>query len=448
MTTWSSGAITFAEGYPIASSIPAMEIGVGILGGGTVGGELARRLLEDREAILAKSGIDLRLRVVAVREVGKPRLFPSRYVVDRPDLVVSHPEVDLVVELMGGVDPAREMVLSALDLGKPVITANKELLSLHGPELFARAATKGVSLLFEAAVGGGIPLIRPLSESLAGERIERVMGIVNGTTNFILTAMDSEGIPYQEALADAQRLGYAEADPTADVSGSDAAAKAAILAGLAFGRWVGIDRVHTEGIADLASQDLGFARQLGYTIKLLAVAESSPQGPAVRVHPALVPADHPLALIRGANNGVFLEGPAIGELLFLGPGAGGKPTATAVLGDVILASREFLAGTKVAPRVRFGNGEVRDFSEVETQWYLRLEVRDRPGVLAQIAAVFGIHQVSIMSVWQDGRGDYATLLLVTHHARETNHRAAVKDLEALGVVRQVAATIRVVGAGP
>ena len=260
--------------------------------------------------------------------------------------------------------------------------------------------------------------------------------------------MDSEGIPYQEALADAQRLGYAEADPTADVSGSDAAAKAAILAGLAFGRWVGIDRVHTEGIADLASQDLGFARQLGYTIKLLAVAESSPQGPAVRVHPALVPADHPLALIRGANNGVFLEGPAIGELLFLGPGAGGKPTATAVLGDVILASREFLAGTKVAPRVRFGNGEVRDFSEVETQWYLRLEVRDRPGVLAQIAAVFGIHQVSIMSVWQDGRGDYATLLLVTHHARETNHRAAVKDLEALGVVRQVAATIRVVGAGP
>ena len=448
MTTWSSGAITFAEGYLIASSIPAMEIGVGILGGGTVGGELARRLLEDREAILAKSGIDLRLRAVAVREVGKPRLFPSRYVVDRPDLVVSHPEVDLVVELMGGVDPAREMVLSALDLGKPVITANKELLSLHGPELFARAAAKGVSLLFEAAVGGGIPLIRPLSESLAGERIERVMGIVNGTTNFILTAMDSEGIPYQEALADAQRRGYAEADPTADVSGSDAAAKAAILAGLAFGRWVGIDRVHTEGIADLASEDLGFARQLGYTIKLLAVAESSPQGPAVRVHPALVPADHPLALIRGANNGVFLEAPAIGELLFLGPGAGGKPTATAVLGDVILASREFLAGTKVAPRVRLGNGEVRDFSEVETQWYLRLEVRDRPGVLAQIAAVFGIHQVSIMSVWQDGRGDYATLLLVTHHARETNHRAAVKDLEALGVVRQVAATIRVVGAGP
>ncbi len=425
-----------------------MEIGVGILGGGTVGGELARRLLEDREAILAKSGIDLRLRGVAVRELDKPRLFPSRYVVDRTDLLVSLPGVDLVVELMGGVDPARELVLSALDLGKPVITANKELLSLHGPELFARAAAKGVSLLFEAAVGGGIPLIRPLSESLAGEKIERVMGIVNGTTNFILTAMDTRGISYQEALAEAQRLGYAEADPTADVSGSDAAAKAAILAGLAFGRWVSIDRVHREGITDLSTQDLGFARQLGYHIKLLAVADTSPHGPAVRVHPALVPSNHPLAMIRGANNGVFLEGPSIGELLFLGPGAGGRPTATAVLGDVILASREFLAGTKVTPRVRFGDGALQDFSEVETKWYLRLEVKDAPGVLAQIATVFGTHQVSIMSVWQEGRGDHATLLLITHHARETNHRASVRDLKRLEVVRQVAATIRVIGTGP
>ena len=425
-----------------------MEIGIGILGGGTVGGELARRLLEDREAILAKSGIDLRLRGVAVRELDKARAFPSRYVVNGADHLVSLPEVDLVVELMGGVDPARELVLSALDLGKPVITANKELLSLHGPDLLARAAAKGVSLLFEAAVGGGIPLIRPLSESLAGEKIERVMGIVNGTTNFILTAMDTEGISYQEALAEAQRLGYAEADPTADVSGSDAAAKAAILAGLAFGRWVSIDRVHREGITDLATQDLEFAQQLGYHIKLLAVADTSPRGPAVRVHPALVPTGHPLALIRGANNGVFLEGPSIGELLFLGPGAGGKPTATAVLGDVILASREFLAGTKVTPRVRFGNGAVRDFSEVETQWYLRLEVKDAPGVLARIAAVFGDHQVSIMSVWQEGRGDHATLLLITHHAQETNHRAAVAELDGLEVVRQVAATIRVIGASP
>lgn len=425
-----------------------MEIGVGLLGGGIVGGELAKRLLEDHDAILAKSGIDLRLRGVAVRELDKPRLFPSRYIVDRPDHLVSMPGVDLVVELMGGVDPARELLLAALDLGKPVITANKELLSLHGPQLFARAADKGVSLLFEAAVGGGIPLIRPLSESLAGERIERVTGIVNGTTNFILTAMDTDGIPYPEALAEAQRLGYAEADPRADVSGGDAAAKAAILAGLAFGQWVNIHRVHREGITGISTLDMRFARQLGYCVKLLAVADISAQGPAVRVHPALVPTDHPLALIRGANNGVFLEGPSIGELLFLGPGAGGRPTATAVLGDVILASREFLAGTKVAPRVRLGNGSVRDFSEVETQWYLRLEVKDAPGVLAQIATVFGTHQVSIRSVWQEGRGDDATLLLITHNAREDDHRAAAGDLDKLEVVRQVAATIRVIGTGP
>jgi len=423
-----------------------MEIGVGILGGGTVGGELAKRLLEDHDAILAKSGIDLRLRGVAVRQPHKPRPFPSRYVVDRPDALITLPGVDLVVELMGGVNPARQLVLGALDLAKPVITANKELLSLHGPELFARAAAKGVSLLFEAAVGGGIPLIRPLSESLAGEKIERVTGIVNGTTNYILSAMDSDGIAYPRALEEAQQLGYAEADPTADVSGGDAAAKAAILAGLAFGRWVDIERVHREGITDLSTIDLGFARQLGYCVKLLAVADVSPSGPAVRVHPALVPSGHPLALIRGANNGVFLEGPSIGELLFLGPGAGGRPTATAVLGDIILASREFLAGTKVTPRVRFENGGIRDFAEIQTQWYLRLEVKDAPGVLAQIAAVFGDHGVSIMSVWQEGRGDDATLLLITHHAREERHRTAARDLEKLEVVRQVAATIRVIGA--
>lgn len=423
-----------------------MEIGVGILGGGTVGGELARRLLEDRQAILAKSGIDLRLRGVAVRRLGAPRPFPSPMAVDRPGRLVSRPEVDLVVELMGGVEPARQLVLAALDLGKPVITANKELLSLHGPELFARAADKGVSLLFEAAVGGGIPLIRPLSESLAGEKIERVTGIVNGTTNYILSAMEADGIAYRKALEEAQHLGYAEADPTADVSGGDAAAKAAILAGLAFGQWVDINRVHREGITELSTVDLDFARQLGYCVKLLAVADATSHGPAVRVHPALVPSGHPLALIRGANNGVFLEGPSIGELLFLGPGAGGRPTATAVLGDVILASREFLAGTKVAPRVRFGNGAIRDFSEVRTQWYLRLEVKDAPGVLAQIAAVFGRHRVSIRSVWQEGRGDDATLLLITHHARERRHQAAAADLGKLEVVGQVAATIRVIGA--
>jgi homoserine dehydrogenase len=420
-----------------------MSIGIGILGGGVVGGSLARRLLSDREVIAQKTGLDLELIKVAVRDVKKERLFPAEYATSRVEEVVDDPDVSLVVELMGGLEPARSLVLRALDSGKPVVTANKELVAADGPVLFDRAAAKGVSLLFEAAVGGGIPLIRPLMESLAGERLTRVSGIVNGTTNYILTAMDEHGVAYADALAAAQQLGFAEADPTADVGGGDAAAKAAILGGLAFGVWVGSDRVYREGIAGIDTRDLVFARQLGYVIKLLAVAEVSNGGVVVRVHPALVPRNHPLASIRGATNAVFIEGPAIGELLFAGPGAGGEPTATAVLGDVIDASRELLAGTQVAPRIRFGDGTVGEFSSVATRWYLRLEVVDAPGVLAQIAAVFGESRVSIASVWQEGRGEDATLILVTHEAKESDHRTAMDRLATLPVVEQVAAAIRV-----
>lgn len=425
-----------------------MSVGIGILGGGTVGGTLARKLLEDRDVILAKSGIDLELVRVAVRDASKARLFPSEYLTVKPEDVVDDPSVSLVVELMGGLEPAGDLVRRALLAGKPVVTANKELMAAEGLELIATAADRGVSLLFEAAVGGGIPLIRPLSESLAGERITRVLGIVNGTTNFILSSMDSAGRTYEEALAEAQRLGYAEADPTADVGGGDAAAKAAILSGLAFGVWVGGEQVYREGIDRIQSVDVEYAGRLGYCLKLLAVAESSPVGVAVRVHPALVPLDHPLASVRGAHNAVFVEGPSVGDLLFMGPGAGGDPTATAVLGDVIDAGRELLAGAQVAPRIRFGEGRIVDFRDVLTKWYLRLEVADAPGVLARIAGVFGDHDVSIMSVWQEGRGDEATLLLVTHDARERDHRAAVADLERLDVVDRVAATIRVVSPEP
>lgn len=426
-----------------------MRVGVGILGGGTVGGTLARKLLEDHEVIAAKSGIELELVRVAVRDPSKPRAFPAEYGSTDPIEVVDDPRVQLVVELMGGLEPARELVLRALGAGKPVVTANKELVAADGPALFERAADQGVSLLFEAAVGGGIPLIRPLSESLAGERISSVLGIVNGTTNFILSSMENEGSTYAEALAEAQRLGFAEADPTADVGGGDAAAKAAILAGLAFGTWVGSDRVYREGIEGIQVEDIAWARELGYTVKLLAVAEGTAGGGvAVRVHPAFVPLEHPLANVRGANNAVFVEGPALGELLFMGPGAGGDPTATAVLGDVIDAARELLSGTQVAPRIRFAGGEVVDFAEVPTKWYLRLEVADAPGVLAAIAGAFGEQDVSLMSVWQEGRGDRATLLLVTHDAAERNHRAAVEALQRLDVVKQVAATIRVVSPEP
>ena len=326
-----------------------------------------------------------------------------------------------------------------------MVTANKELVAADGPELFAEAASHGVSLLFEAAVGGGIPLIRPLSESLAGERLTRVLGIVNGTTNFILSAMESQGRDYEDVLAEAQRLGYAEADPTADVGGGDAAAKSAILAGLAFGVWVGGDRVYREGITAVRSEDIAFGKSLGYCIKLLGVAEDTDKGVAVRVHPAMVPLEHPLSSVRGAHNAVFVEGPALGELLFMGPGAGGDPTATAVLGDVIDAARELLAGTQVVPRIQFGEGRIADFADVVSQWYVRLEVFDAPGVLAQIAGVLGDHDVSIRSVWQEGRGGAATLILVTHEAVEANQRAAVDAIGDLDVVKQVAATIRVIG---
>src|SRR5690606_15797598 len=308
-----------------------MPVGIGILGGGIVGGSLAHKLLGERDNIQAKTGLDLKLVRVAVRDISKGRPFPAEYVTDRPEDVVNDPEVGLVVELMGGMEPARSLVLAALEAGKPVVTANKQLVAAEGPALFERAAANGVSLLFEAAVGGGIPIIRPLAESLAGERLTSVMGIVNGTTNFILTEMTEKGLAYSDVLSEAQRLGYAEADPTADVSGADAAAKAVILAGLAFGVWVDLDRVYMEGIEHISSTDIAFAARLGYVVKLLGVAESTPDGVSVRVHPALVPDNHPLAAVRGAQNAVFVSGPALGELLFSGPGAGGDPTATAVL---------------------------------------------------------------------------------------------------------------------
>ncbi|MDX1449114.1 MAG: homoserine dehydrogenase [Acidimicrobiia bacterium] len=425
-----------------------MRVGIGILGGGTVGGTLARKLIDDQKVIASKSGIELDLVKVAVRDTAKARPFPADLVTTDAMSVVTDPEVQLVVELMGGLEPARSLVLAALEAGKPVVTANTELIAAEGPRLFQAAADAGVSLLFEAAVGGGIPLIRPLSESLAGEPLTEILGIVNGTTNYILTAMSEEGRSYAEVLSEAQSLGFAEADPTADVGGGDAAAKAAILAGLGFGVWVGSDRVYREGIDGIDVADIEAAHQLGYVVKLLAVADRSDRGVCVRVHPALVPFDHPLASIRGAYNAVFVAGPSVGELLFSGPGAGGEPTATAVLGDVIAAARELLSGTQVAPRIRFGDGHVLDFAEATTKWYLRLEVADAPGVLARIAAMFGDHDVSIMSLWQEGRGDDATLLLVTHDAREADLRAAAAGLDELEVVKQVVAAYRVISPEP
>ncbi len=422
-----------------------MKVGIGILGGGTVGGSLLQYLIDEKAAIVAKTGLELEVRRVAVRSLSKARTFtiPADLITDQPAQLVDDPAIDLVVEVMGGRDPAGDLVLRALQAGKPVVTANKELVAARGAELIQRAEEKGVSLLFEAAVGGGIPIIRPLSESLAGERITRVLGIVNGTTNYILSRMSDENLSFADALEEAQVLGFAEADPTADISGADAAAKAAILASLAFGTWISVDSVFREGIESLEPIDMRFAGDLGYLPKLLAVCEETAEGVSARVHPTLVPLDHPLASVRGAHNAVFVEGPQVGELLFMGPGAGGGPTATAVLGDVIDAARELLAEAQVAPRIRFAPGRLRDFGEIETKWYVRLEVTDAPGVLAKIAGVFGEAGVSIKSVWQEGRGDDATLLMITHDALEANQRAAVAALHSLDVVTEVAATIRV-----
>ena len=422
-------------------------IGIGLLGAGTVGGALVRRLIGESDAIAAKTGLVFDVRRIGVRTLDRVREFEVTDGLLTDDLfsVVNDPTVDIVVEVMGGLEPAGDLILAALEAGKPVISANKELISARGPELIAAAERSGVPFLFEAAVGGGIPIIRPLSETLAGETLTRVLGIVNGTTNFVLTKMADEGTAYEDALAEAQALGYAEPDPTADVSGADSAAKAAILASLAFGTWVGFDDVYYEGIQSISVEDMAFAEDFGYTIKLVAVCDRTGSGVTARVHPVMVPVEHPLASIRGATNAVFVEGPSIDSLLFAGPGAGGEPTATAVLGDVIDAARETLAGAQVAPRIRFAPGEIVPFEDVETEWYMRLMVDDKPGVLAKIASRFGESKVSIRSVWQEGVDSKASLIVVTHRAVESSQRAALESLKAIPEVLEVAAVIRVLG---
>ncbi len=422
------------------------SIGIGLLGAGTVGGALLRRLVGESEAIALKTGLTFEVRKIGVNRIGIERDFDvtEGLLTDDPFEVVNDPTVDLVVEVMGGKDPAGDLILAALEACKPVVSANKELIAARGPELIAAAERAGVPFLFEAAVGGGIPIIRPLSETLAGETLDRVLGIVNGTTNYILTQME-EGATYLNALQQATDLGYAEADPTADVSGADAAAKAAILASLAFGTWVDIASVYTEGIEDLTALDMSFAAEFGYVVKLIAVCERMDAGVNARVHPAMVPTSHPLAAIRGATNAVFVEGAAIDSLLFSGPGAGGDPTATAVLGDVIDAARETLAGAQVAPRIRFSSGDIVPFMDIPTRWYVRLQVDDQPGVLAKIAAGFGDEDVSIRSVWQEGVDEEASLIVVTHEAPESAQRAAVATLAAIPEVIEVVSVIRVLG---
>ena len=418
---------------------------VGLLGCGTVGTAVTRLLHDHREDIARRAGCRLEVSKIAVRDPSKRRevpVHPSAFTADPMD-VVDDPDIDIVCELLGGSEPAGSLILAAFDRDKPVVTANKELLSTRGRELFDASDAKGLDLYFEAAVGGGIPLVRPLKESLTAERLTSIIGIVNGTTNYVLTRMSEDGMSFAEALGEAQRLGYAEADPTADVDGHDAAAKCAILASIAFNARVVAGDVYREGIGRVTTEDIEFARRLGYVVKLLAIAELHEERVAARVHPAMIPSEHPLAAVRDAFNGVFVEGPNVGGLMFYGRGAGGEPTATAVVGDLVTVARNLLAGARGVGCTCFLERTVRPMSEMEGQYYILLRVEDRPGVLAEIASVFGRNDVSIKSVWQEGTGADAQLVFITHRAREGSFQQAVTELGGLRAVEEVRSILRV-----
>lgn len=433
-------------------------IRVGVLGCGTVGAALVALVQRQNPTIQMRTGLSLEIARVAVRDRSRARsleLATSAFT-DDAQSVVTDPSIDVIVEVMGGISPARELILAALAAGKPVVTANKALLAAHGSELFAAAETAGVDLLFEASVAGGIPFLRPLRESLLAEPVVRVMGIMNGTTNYILTRMSEAGADYAEALAEAQALGYAEADPTADVEGHDAAAKIAIVASIAFGAEVTSADVQCEGISRVTSEDISFAARHGYAVKLLAVAErfatSTGDELSARVHPCLVPNSHPLAAVRDSFNAVFVQGEAVGDLMFYGRGAGGDPTASAVLGDLVDAAVNLQSGAH-ASLGSFAPMPFRSSEQLAAAWYLSLRVDDRSGVLAAIAGVFGDHGVSIDSMEQhslagpNDAADEARIDLIIHPAAERDVKATLDALGSLDSVRSIGSTIRVLVEG-
>jgi homoserine dehydrogenase len=421
---------------------------VALLGCGTVGSEVFRLLREQATDLAARVGAPLQVAGVAVRDPLARALAAG---VD-PDLVttdamalVTRPDVDIVVEMIGGVEPARELLLAAMRTGKSVVTANKALLGSDSAVMHAAAREHGADLYYEASVAGAIPLLRPLRESLAGDAVRRVLGIVNGTTNYILDRMDSSGAEFGDALAEAQALGYAEADPTADVAGYDAAAKAAILASLAFHTRVSTADVYRQGITAVTADDIAGARVLGCVVKLLAICERTGDGISVRVHPAMISREHPLASVRGAYNAVFVEAESAGRLMFYGAGAGGGPTASAVLGDLVVVARNRVAGIRGPDAPSYAELPVLPMSEAMTRYHVALDVADRPGVLAPVAEAFARHDVSIQAVRQEGRGDDAYLVIVTHTARESALAATVAELSAMEAVRAVDSVLRVEG---
>ena len=424
---------------------------VALLGCGNVGSEVARLLVEHADDLAARIGAPIDLAGIAVRRIGRDRratrVDPALFTTDAKALV-ARADIDVVVELIGGIEPARSLVLTAMESGASVVSANKALLAEDGVALHAAAEKHGVDLYYEAAVGGAIPLLRPLRESLSGDRIRRVLGIVNGTTNFVLDKMDSAGMGFAEALEEAQAHGYAEADPTADIEGFDAAAKAAILAAIAFHSPVVAADVHREGIAEVTSADIASARDMGAVVKFLAICElaDDERSVGVRVHPAMLPRTHPLASVRGAYNAVFVESDAAGQLMFYGPGAGGAPTASAVLGDLVTVAQNRLTGNTGPGASSYADRPVRSMGQTRTRYHISLDVDDRPGVLAAVAAVFAAHGVSIETVRQRMHGpDDAELVVVTHESTDDALAATVAGLRGLPVVRDVLSVMRVEG---
>jgi len=422
-------------------------LNVALLGCGVVGSQVVRLLREQAADLAARIGAPVEVNGIAVRRLQRPRAAGIDRALLTTDAVelVSRPDTDIVIEVIGGIEPARSLLLAAMKAGKSVVTANKALLAEDGAAVHGAAREHAADLYYEAAVAGAIPLLRPLRESLAGDAVHRVLGIVNGTTNYILDRMDTSGAGFADALEEAQGLGYAEADPTADVEGFDAAAKAAILAGLAFHSPVTAADVHREGITGVRPADIESARALGCVVKLLAICERTEAGVGARVHPAMIPRSHPLAGVREAYNAVFVEARSAGRLMFYGAGAGGQPTASAVLGDTVAIARNMLAGLRGPDSSTYAGLPLVPIGDAITRYYVQLDVADRPGVLAPVADAFAQNGVSIKDVRQEGRGEDANLVIMTHSAREAALAKTVSTLSAMEAVRNVDSVMRVEG---
>lgn len=425
------------------------DINIGLLGLGTVGSGVYRILTRHHDDFRLKVGADLNIKAILEKDVSKADAVGAdrSLVTNDASSIIDDPDIDIMVEVLGGVEPAKTFILQAIESGKHIVTANKELLAGYGKDIFEAADAKGVDVYFEASVGGGIPIIHPLKECLASNKIIKVMGIVNGTTNYVLTRMAEEGCLFKEALEEAQAKGYAERDPSADIEGRDAAAKIAILASIAFNSRVTSPDVYMEGISRVTPEDIMYAGEMGYVIKLIALAKEEKDGLDVRVHPAMIPRDHPLASVRGVYNAIFVEGDAVGEVMFFGPGAGSMPAASAVVGDILDVARNLQYGRsgKVGCTC-FETKKIKKIEEINSGYYLLMNVVDRPGVLAKIAKAFGDNDVSLASVIQKGpRGANAELVFVTHLTREKNLRVALKVIEGLDVVNEVCNVIRVEG---